>query len=485
MFGYFTFLAYSIRQTLGFPAHAKGDCMKANRRAFFGLLVCLSSAVATAQMAPNNQGDIGLFTMPSADTPRAGQLTLGLYGWKEQLTAANLAFTDTEDRSRLYNHWVGEGSVGLGLTNGWDIYMSFGEQRFESRGGWTGGAVNSVQFLSHFRSDEPTKIRIGTKVRLISEEDSNLRVGLFLSARVPVGHANLHVDEVDADVDKVESRRTDWEWGGVLTKGIFNVAASYQLSGKHDNDIRVANVFRVAFGVDVPLVPFLHLIGEIDRTVPDGGDLPPDSYSMLTAGARFYFGHSGLAVSGAINANMDQLFKHGFSPSPVGGLIGVTYAAWPPEPPPPVVVPPPAPAAAVVEETEQVPAQVPPPTAPPPPTPRTTRDEITFDAGSARLTNIAKAVLDGVALRMKNDLNSTAVITGYSDNAGSEEANTAISGKRANAAKEYLVTRHGIDPNRIATSAKGSAEPAYDNATAEGRAKNRRAVIVVTLVSGS
>lgn len=86
---------------------------------------------------------------------------------------------------------------------------------------------------------------------------------------------------------------------------------------------------------------------------------------------------------------------------------------------------------------------------------------------------------------MKNDLNSTAVVTGYSDNAGAEPANAAISAKRADAAKEYLVTRHGIDPNRIATVAKGSAEPGYDNATAEGRAKNRRAVIVVTLVSGS
>ena len=86
---------------------------------------------------------------------------------------------------------------------------------------------------------------------------------------------------------------------------------------------------------------------------------------------------------------------------------------------------------------------------------------------------------------MKNDLNSTAVIPGYSDNSGSEEANLAISGKRADAAKEYLVTRHGIDPNRITTAAKGSAEAAYNNATAEGRARNRRAVIVVTLISGA
>ena len=86
---------------------------------------------------------------------------------------------------------------------------------------------------------------------------------------------------------------------------------------------------------------------------------------------------------------------------------------------------------------------------------------------------------------MKSDLNSTAVITGYTDNSGKEEANAAISQKRADSAREYLVTRHGIDPNRLATAARGSAEPAYDNATKEGREKNRRAVIVVTFVSGA
>ena len=111
------------------------------------------------------------------------------------------------------------------------------------------------------------------------------------------------------------------------------------------------------------------------------------------------------------------------------------------------MIPAPAAAAPVVieEKTETtVPANANPAPAPPPAAPKQTRDEIQFDGGSARLTNIAKAILDGIALRMKNDLNSTAVVTGYSDNAGAEPANAAISAKRADAAKEYLVTRHGI-----------------------------------------
>jgi OOP family OmpA-OmpF porin len=86
---------------------------------------------------------------------------------------------------------------------------------------------------------------------------------------------------------------------------------------------------------------------------------------------------------------------------------------------------------------------------------------------------------------MKNDLNATAVVTGYTDNTGSEKANLELGQKRADAAKEYLVTRHGIDPGRITTQSKGASDPAYDNAAAEGKARNRRAQIVVTLVSGT
>ena len=193
---------------------------------------------------------------------------------------------------------------------------------------------------------------------------------------------------------------------------------------------------------------------------------------MLNAGARFWIGQHRLGgLTAPLNTNLDMLFNHGINPNPFGGIIGVTYAAWPPPPPPPVVVP--APAEPVVEEKTRAGGRHGRPRRPPPPrpAPRTTTDEIFFDGKSARLTNIAKAVLDGVALRMKNDLNATAVVTGYTDNAGAEQANVGARHKRAEAAKEYLVTRHGIDPSRISTVSKGSAEPAYDNATAEGRAE--------------
>jgi len=458
--------------------------MKVMRATLLAMFACLIGVRASAQVAPNNQGDIGLFTMPTADQPQPGTLTLGGYAWLEQLSAGDLPGTDFELRDRTYRHLAGEFSLGLGLTRHWSIFASAGAEQYQSRGGWLGGVINGVQLPAPFESNEARKVRVGTKVTFFSEADPNFRVGLWLAAWAPLNNATLKINGVPAE-GQINSRRTDWEWGAVATKGIFSGMVSYVLSGEQDNDIRVSNKLRFGVGVDVPLASMpLHVIGELDRTIQDGGDDPAPSYSMMTAGARFWIGQTGVAVSGGLNMNLDLLFKHGNNPSPFGGILGVTYAAWPPPPPAPIAVPAPAPAAPMVEEkAEPAPAPAA-PAPPPPPAPKKTTDEIFFDAGSYRLTNIAKAMLDGIALRMKNDLNSTAQITGYSDNGGKEDANMAVSARRAEAAKEYLVTRHGIDPNRIATFARGSQDAAYDNATAEGRAKNRRAVIVVTLVSG-
>jgi OOP family OmpA-OmpF porin len=458
--------------------------MKAMRTALLAMLACLIGATANAQVAPNNQGDIGLFTMPTADQPQPGTFTFGAYGWLEQLNAGDLPGTDFDLRDRTYRHVAGEFSLGFGFTRHWSIFASAGAEQYRSRGGWQGGAINGVLLPAPFESNEARKVRMGTKVTFFSEADPSFRVGLWLAAWAPINNATLKINGVPTE-GQINSRRTDWEWGVAATKGVFTGMVSYVLSGEQDNDVRVSNRLRFGVGVDVPLAGLpIHVIGELDRTIQDGGDNPAPNYSMLNAGVRFWVGQTGFAVSTALNMNMDLLLKHGNNPTPFGGLIGVTYAAWPPPPPAPVVVPPPTPAAPVVVEEKPEPTPAPPPAPPAPPAPRKTTDEIYFDTGSARLTNIAKAMLDGIALRMKNDLNSTAVITGYTDNSGKEQSNGGLSAKRADAAKEYLVTRHGIDPNRITTASKGSAEPAYDNATAEGRAKNRRAVIVVTLVSG-
>jgi outer membrane protein OmpA-like peptidoglycan-associated protein len=88
---------------------------------------------------------------------------------------------------------------------------------------------------------------------------------------------------------------------------------------------------------------------------------------------------------------------------------------------------------------------------PPPPGPQTQKVTINFTPGSARLSNIAKAKLDEIALRMKQEPDSRAQVIGYGPNDGSPSAQR-LGDQRASAVKNYLVTRHGIDPARITTS---------------------------------
>ncbi|MBK7959163.1 MAG: OmpA family protein [Bacteroidetes bacterium] len=64
-------------------------------------------------------------------------------------------------------------------------------------------------------------------------------------------------------------------------------------------------------------------------------------------------------------------------------------------------------------------------------------------------------------------------VSGHTDNKGSAALNNALSLKRANAVKRYLSSK-GINSSMIITEGNGSNFPVADNATEEGRQKNRR-----------
>lgn len=67
-------------------------------------------------------------------------------------------------------------------------------------------------------------------------------------------------------------------------------------------------------------------------------------------------------------------------------------------------------------------------------------------------------------------------IIGHTDSRGSEEYNQALSEKRAQAVADYLVGK-GVSPERLTVEGMGESQPVADNATAEGRAENRRVEI--------
>ncbi len=65
-------------------------------------------------------------------------------------------------------------------------------------------------------------------------------------------------------------------------------------------------------------------------------------------------------------------------------------------------------------------------------------------------------------------------IDGHTDSVGTEEYNQKLSERRANAVMKYLVTKVGIDANRLKAVGYGELKPAYPNDTKENRANNRR-----------
>jgi len=106
-------------------------------------------------------------------------------------------------------------------------------------------------------------------------------------------------------------------------------------------------------------------------------------------------------------------------------------------------------------------------------------DAIIFDQGSTDLKPNAQADIKNLAAALQANPQTNIAIIGHTDSLGTSEYNMDLSVKRAQAVKSALVS-DGINDTRLTTIGKGSAEPDADNKTAEGRAKNRRVVIIIT-----
>src|SRR5262249_51635305 len=147
-------------------------------------------------------------------------------------------------------------------------------------------------------------------------------------------------------------------------------------------------------------------------------------------------------------------FHFGGAPAPAT-VIQPPAPAPPPPPPPPPPAPPETP-------RQPEPAPAPPPPAPPPapaPAPAPTKDTISFDSQKFVLNNIAKAHLDGVALKLRETPRATVLVTGFSEGKKGKAAETLATRRAANV-KAYLVDRHKIDASRIATDVDLSADAA-------------------------
>jgi len=104
--------------------------------------------------------------------------------------------------------------------------------------------------------------------------------------------------------------------------------------------------------------------------------------------------------------------------------------------------------------------------------------DVLFAVDSATLSGDARGAL-GQAASVMNEYDKTAVVVqGHTDSTGSEQHNQGLSERRAGSVVTELVSR-GVNNDRIASMGFGESQPVADNATSEGRRRNRRVDVML------
>ncbi|WP_025740490.1 OmpA family protein [Aquimarina pacifica] len=96
-----------------------------------------------------------------------------------------------------------------------------------------------------------------------------------------------------------------------------------------------------------------------------------------------------------------------------------------------------------------------------------------FDTNKSNINSKSQASLAKLASIFKEYPDTNIIVEGHTDSTGDDTYNMTLSQKRANSVADYLVSQ-GITRDRLTVYAHGETLPKYDNATPEGRAKNRR-----------
>jgi len=109
-----------------------------------------------------------------------------------------------------------------------------------------------------------------------------------------------------------------------------------------------------------------------------------------------------------------------------------------------------------------------------------TFEDVHFDFDRYTLRAEATRVLDEAVTAIREDPNLRIEVEGHTCNIGTAEYNLALGDRRANAVRDYLVSR-GVSVERLRSISYGEEQPKYDNAREETRRLNRRAALTVNV----
>ncbi len=105
-------------------------------------------------------------------------------------------------------------------------------------------------------------------------------------------------------------------------------------------------------------------------------------------------------------------------------------------------------------------------------------EDCNFETGKAELKPESYAVLDELVAYLVRKEDERIELGGHTDNVGSAKSNLLLSEARANTVRAYVIMK-GIDPLRVTAKGYGFTVPVASNATAEGRAQNRRTEVKI------
>lgn len=142
--------------------------------------------------------------------------------------------------------------------------------------------------------------------------------------------------------------------------------------------------------------------------------------------------------------------------------------------------PPPAPV--VVTRAEPPPTAIVPPPPPPPPLPPPPIQRVSFSADSlfsfdhSDIRPEGRTALDGLAGQLRGTRYEVITVEGHTDRLGSLAYNQALSGRRAETVKAYLIQSGGVDASKLQVFAKGETEPVTKPADCKGNQPNAKLI---------
>ena len=104
-------------------------------------------------------------------------------------------------------------------------------------------------------------------------------------------------------------------------------------------------------------------------------------------------------------------------------------------------------------------------------------DRVFFATNESNLTTRSRETLRKQATWLRENSGITVVLEGHADERGTREYNLALGERRANAAKDYLMT-YGVSANRISVISYGKERPVDSGSNPLSWSKNRRSVTV-------